>query len=76
MTAGRGLVPTDNDAARPGGVDMHVFRRSAIARRDGSSLPIGSPAGPGSRATRLAIRPETERCRAEFTPAVSLLGSA
>jgi len=42
MTAGRSLVLTDNDAAGPGGADMHLFRMSAIPRRNGSSLPIGS----------------------------------
>lgn len=51
MTAGRGVVPTDNDAAGPGGADMHLSRMSAIPRRDGSSFPIGSPTGPGSGAT-------------------------
>jgi hypothetical protein len=61
MSAGRGLVPTDNDAAGPGGADMHLFRMSAISRRDGSSPPTGSPTGPGSRATRPAIRLDDRR---------------
>jgi hypothetical protein len=61
MSAGRGLVPTDNDAAGPGGAGMHLFRVSAIPRRDGSSLPIGSPTRPLSGATRLAIRLDDRR---------------
>ena len=44
-----------------GGADMHLFRMSAIFRRDGSSLPIGYPSGTGSRPTRLAIRLDDRR---------------
>ena len=75
MTAGRGLVPTDNDAARPGGAAMHLFRMSAISRRDGSSLPIGSPTGPGSRAARLVIRLDDRRHHKPMSAPPALFGT-
>ena len=40
---------------------MHLFRISAIPRSDGSSLAIGSPTDPRSRAIRLAIRLDDRR---------------
>jgi len=48
------------------GADMHLFRMSAIFRRDGSSLPIGYPSGTGSRPTRLAIRLDDRRVEKPF----------